>query len=139
MTIRSDLRDLVGLALEQSDWGFEMTRVKSWSQALDSTTLPVFGVSTRTQTTTEYTKELYLREIEVVVCWKRVGNLEIEDAIDDDAEVIEGLVLAALAPSVFNVVPRDLQIENNAADGGQRIGIGISTFACEVHTEIPAV
>jgi hypothetical protein len=142
MTYRSELRDAVGDALEYSEWAAvaapqSFERVKSWGQVLSVDHYPVFGVSTRRQTTFEDTKDEYLREITLGVAWKREGNNDaIEDLIDEDADAIEELVLAALRPLAFNVTPADLTIDTEAADGGGRTGIGTYTFTCLVRTEL---
>ena len=144
MTIRSMLRDAAGEALELSDWAalaepqaFE--RVRSWGQALAIDHYPVFGLSTSRQRTDYFDKTTYVRSIDLNIAWKRQGaNEGIEDLIDADGSEIEALVLNALAPLVFDVVPVELTISTEAADGGARVGVGTYAFACQVLTPINA-
>lgn len=144
MTIRSMLRDAAGEAIEFSDWAAvaepqAFVRVRSWGQALSVDHYPVFGLSTARQRTEYFDKTTYLRTIDLSIAWKRQGaNDGIEDLIDADGSEIEALVLAALAPLTFDVVPLELTISTDAADGGARVGVGTYAFACQVLTPINA-
>lgn len=138
MTYRTDIKDAVATALDASEWGYDFELVRSWSQAMDAETMPVFGVSVRRERVTEFDKDEYARECELIVAWKRNGNEDIEDTIDTDAAEIEAIVLPILRPLVFNVIPQETIIESMASDGGQRSGAGMITFACTVLTDIMA-
>lgn len=142
MTIRGQLRDAVGDALQYSDWADlaapqSFQRVKSYGQALSADFYPVFGVSTPRQSTSYDTDDEWIREISVNIAWKRdAASDEIETLIDEDADEIERLALAALRPLVFDVTPTDLTIDTDTGDGGYRIGVGTMTLTCTVREAI---
>ena len=138
-THRSELRDAVANALDLSEWGAGFEWVRSWSQSLDSESVPAFGVTARRERVSEFDKDQYARDVDVMVAWRRIGNDAIEDTIDADAADIEAIVLPILRPMVFNVIPRETEIDVLATDGGQRVGAGMVTFSCIVLTDIPGV
>jgi hypothetical protein len=136
MTRRADLRDVVADALEVAPWAYDFTRVKSWSQALGSDTLPVFGVSVTRERTEYHSKEdkQHLTEVKIAFC--REGNDCLEDDLDTDASVVEEIVYETLEDAVFNIQSSEIEFDISAQDGAQRIGVCVITFDCDTRSDI---
>lgn len=137
-THRSVLREAVAQAIDVSEWGYDIERVRTFIQLIGEEDLPVFGATVLGETAEEYDKDQYSRTVQLQVAWKRLGGSELEDTIDDDAAAIEAIALPILMDLAFNVVPIETQFDLGSADGGQRHCTGILIFACTVLTNIPA-
>lgn len=95
--LRGRLRDDVRTALRMDNRTRNWTIIKSWGRPVAEEQLPAIGVLTPTVDARLITGIDVERTTRVVVVAQRSGADELEDELDDDAEVVERLVLPVLA------------------------------------------
>lgn len=74
--------------------GFEMLKV--WPGAIDDNTLPVIGVLTPNDRCKQDSMTSTKRETLLQVVVRRKGGDDVEDLLDEDSELIEAVINAAL-------------------------------------------
>lgn len=124
-SLRQAVRDVVrGLAIFDG-W----IELKSWGQSLDQDMLPAVGVMTPTERVEGLDGSTLRRGTTFVVHFAMVGGDDLEDDLDDYADVVEAAVYAVLnlrdAP-LFSVESLDFEIKSA---GGQRMGSATLTFS----------
>jgi hypothetical protein len=116
--IRRDVRAALVADVYFTGW----TVLKSWGQSIDTDTLPAVGVFTPREQVRRGAVNQVTRDTDVAIQARRQGGDDLEDALDDDSEKIETLVLGvlgALAVSEYELTSTDIDINH---DGAQRVG-----------------
>jgi hypothetical protein len=113
------------------------TAIKGWSQSVDADTLPVYGVATMRENSSAAGYDTHERRVELKVRFTRMGDDTVEDVLDTDAEVVEGLLLPLLRAAYLHaeISQTELQL---AGEGKQRVGKIELTFLVLLQTDMPA-
>ena len=133
---RKALRDAcrAALAVEQQIGGY--TVLRTWSQNIDESVLPAWGVFTPRDAAGFVDKENLEHQVQVAVALRRVGLEDLEDTLDDDADRIIATVMPALDVAAFFVGAPTLEF-TFGGEGTKRAGQVTVTFTCHVHAQIP--
>lgn len=137
MSYRRTLRLAARSALAAAPALAGFTSMSAWAQNIDAHLLPVFGVATPRETAGRDSHDTSRREVSVMVVLKRLGDDGLEDTLDDDADVVEPLINAALRSAERDCEMRDLSI-TVSGDGARRVGTLQMTFTVTLWTDDPA-
>lgn len=124
---RSDIRALARTALVAHPRFASFTAPKVWPGAVDADSLPVIGVLTPQDSSRMETMTSTERKTLMQVAVRRKGGENVEDILDEDSEVIEAVVLAALREQNRFCFLRETSVISNT-DGAQNIGTLVMTF-----------
>lgn len=111
-----------------------LAEITLWQAKVDAETLPVYGVSTPTETKDHDAQNSAERVITVLVAIKRRGLDELEDVLDDDSDHVERMVLAALATLG---VDAELERTNVTIDGSADRRVGTLSMSFRAFTQTP--
>lgn len=136
---RKDLRAAVVAAVANDVRLGTATFRRAWAHNVNDGDLPSWTVRTATENASWQDKDTFIRRVSLSVLLKRVGNEEIEDEIDDDADAFEAVVLAVFEsfPGVVGYDPPTFSASVNG-EGAKRIGLLELTFTVQIETEIEA-
>lgn len=132
MNERQTFRTLALAAIATDPRLFSLTRMSAWASNISAAALPVIGVVTPQERVTPETLDFFERSTLLQVVVKRVGDDDLENELDDDADAIELCICGALMGSGYRCLPEDLTVTING-DGEQRIGTVIVNFRVTWH------
>lgn len=124
---RSDIRALARTALVAHPRFASFTAPRVWPGAVDAASLPVIGVLTPQDSSRMETLTSTERKTLMQVAVRRKGADEVEDTLDEDSELIEAIVLAAIRAQSRFCFLRETSVVSNT-DGIQNIGTLVMTF-----------
>ncbi|WP_017999923.1 hypothetical protein [Paracoccus sp. N5] len=124
---RSDARALARTALIAHPRFAAFTAPKVWPGAIDAESLPVIGVLTPQDSSRMESFTSTERKTLMQVAVRRKGGDEVEDILDDDSEVIEAVVLAAIRAQNRFCFLRETSLVSNT-DGARNVGTLVMTF-----------
>ncbi|MFC3569195.1 hypothetical protein [Paracoccus simplex] len=124
---RSDARAVVRTALIAHLRFADFTAPKVWPGVVDADSLPVIGVLTPQDSSRMETMTSTERKTLMQVAVRRKGGENVEDILDEDSEVIEAVVLAALRAQNRFCFLRETSVVSNT-DGVQNVGTLVMTF-----------
>ena len=117
--IRSSVRAAVRAAAEFADW----TETSVGARSVDATALPMFAVGTPRELSDRDGMDSTERNLSLVVVVKRLGDdpFALEDACDDDAAILESLVIAAVDSINRTAVLTETRYDEDAG-GDRKVG-----------------
>lgn len=124
---RTELRALAraALAAHPAFAGFHVPKV--WRGSIDAAALPVLGVLTPQDTSRMESFTSTERKTLLQVALRRGGGEDVEDTLDEDSELIEAIILAAIrAPNRFCFL-RETSLVSNT-DATRNVGTLVMTF-----------
>ena len=124
---RSDIRTLARAALLAHPRFDDFTSPKVWPGAVDVDSLPVIGVLTPQDSSRMESFTSTERKTLMQVAVRRAGGDDVEDALDDDSELIEAIILAAIRVENRFCFLRETSVVSNT-DGSRNIGTLVMTF-----------
>lgn len=126
---RSEYRGIVGVALNAALVGRGFRQIAAWSQRVDDSQLPCFGVATPQETSSREGGDTVFRTTTLQVAARIQGDEEsIEAALDALSLDIEAEVLVALDP-LAHIVALDTTDTSVDAGGQRRLGVLIMNFS----------
>lgn len=131
---RSQARAVARAALIAHPRFAAFTAPKVWPGAVDAESLPVIGVLTPQDSSRMETFTSTERKTLMQVAVRRKGGEDVEDVLDDDSEMIEAIVLAAIRAQNRFCFLRETSLVSNT-DGARNVGTLVMTF--EVATVRP--
>lgn len=93
---RSEYRATARAALAAHPRFTDVTILKVWPGSVDDETLPVLGVLTPQEPCAADTHKSTTRRTLMQIALRRLGGDEVEDLLDEDSEIIEAIIIAAL-------------------------------------------
>lgn len=124
---RSDVRALARAALMAHPHFEGFTAPKVWPGAVDADSLPVIGVLTPQDTSRMESFTSTERKTVLQVAVRRKGGDDVEDILDEDSEMIEAIVLAAIRDENRFCFLRETSVVSNT-DGIQNVGTLVLGF-----------
>ncbi|WYK06458.1 hypothetical protein DWF04_022745 [Cereibacter sphaeroides f. sp. denitrificans] len=112
-----------------------VTQLSAWSGNIAASELPVLAVVTPQERIQPETLDEFERSTLLQVVVKRLGDDDLEDVLDDDADAVETCVFLAMMAEGFRCLPEDLSITINS-DGEQRVGTAVVNFRLTWHRSI---
>lgn len=131
---RTEIRRLAREALIAHPRFAGFTTPKVWPGTVDSETLPVMGVLTPQDSSRMETMVSTERKPLLQIAVRRRGGDDVEDMLDEDSELIEAIILAAIRGQNRFCFLRETSVVSNT-DGARNIGTLVMTF--EVKTIQP--
>lgn len=124
---RSEARALAHAALIAHPRFAAFTAPKVWPGGVDAESLPVIGVLTPQDSSRMESFTSTERKTLMQVAVRRKGGEDVEDILDDDSEVIEAVVLAAIRAQNRFCFLRETSLVSNT-DGARNVGTLVMTF-----------
>ncbi|MEM1079224.1 MAG: hypothetical protein AAGI09_11900 [Pseudomonadota bacterium] len=129
-TYRKAVRDAFDAAPEFAGYAFK----RVWVRGVSSSDLPAWTVLTPDEDISSTAKHLERRTSEVTVILKRAGGEDLDDVLDDDAELIERVMAEALgALDILDAQATRIRPEMTG-EGGETIGQVAVSFTCTAIT-----
>ncbi len=128
---RSDIRALARTVLTAHPRFAGFTAPKVWPGAIDADSLPVIGVLTPQDTSRMESFTSTERKTLMQVAVRRKGGEDVEDILDEDSELIEAIVLAAIRGQNRFCFLRETSVVSNT-DGGRNVGTLVMTFETSI-------
>lgn len=130
-TYRKAVRDAFDAAPEFAGYTFK----RVWVRGVSSSELPAWTVMTPDEDVRSETMDQERRTSEVTVVLKRAGGDDLDDVLDDDAELIERVMAEALgALDILDAQPTRIRPEMTG-EGGETIGQVAVSFTCTALTD----
>jgi len=124
---RSEYRALVRAALREHARFDEFTIFRVWPGSVDEDTLPVLGVLTPQDRCEQDTMTSTMRRTMLQVALRRAGHDEVEDELDQDSDIIEAVVTAALRGQGLSCFLEETSVVANT-QGARNIGTLVMSF-----------
>lgn len=131
---RAGYRDAVRRAIEGDSDFLDFTFLPAWTQKIDPSQLPVFGVSTPSEGSSRQGGNTVHRITTVRVSMMILAEEDIEAELDDLSLPVEALVLAALDP-ISHIVELTRTSTVPEAGGEQKIGTLLMEFSVTLFTD----
>ena len=122
---RATYRKTASDALVASSRFAGFTLLSAWAQRIDADTLPVMGVATPDEASTDAGLDLKQIDTTLIVAVSRSGGDDLEDLLDEDSSAVEDAVVAAVSTPE---TPCVLQHTTVKIEGQQRVGMLTMTF-----------
>lgn len=130
MSVRAAARTALLATPEFAD----ATLISAWAQSVDAGALPALAVATPTERVTPESHNRHQRELVLAVVLKRMGDDDIEDALDVDADAIETVILAAVFGPEMDCALTQTETRVDG-DGARRVGTLTMTFTVTYWTD----
>lgn len=124
---RAEARALARMALIAHPRFADFNAPRVWPGTLDAESLPVIGVLTPQDTSRMESFSSTERKTMLQVAVRRRGAENVEDILDEDSDVVEAIVLAAIRAENRFCFLRDTSVASNT-DGTRNVGTLVMTF-----------
>lgn len=131
---RAEYRAAVRSAIEGYSEFLDFAFLPAWSQKIDPSQLPVFGVSTPAESSSRQGGDTVHRVTTVQVSMMILADDDIEAELDDLSLTLEAVVLAALDP-VSHIVELSRTRAVPEAGAEQKIGTLLMEFSVTRYTD----
>lgn len=134
---RKEIRQAARDTLTAAPYFAGFTAISAWVQSVDVAALPAWAVATPQERRTRDNQTVDQRDLTLALVIKRVGGADIEDALDDDADAAEAVIVSALR-TAFRECELAMTETRVDGDGAQRVGTLTMSFTVTYWVDDPA-
>jgi len=113
------------------------TAISAWAQSVDERSLPLWAIATPGEGADRVTQGHGRRDLSLILVVKRLGDVDLEDLLDDDADAALPVILAAVRSETRDCEMTRIDMKLDG-EGARRIGTLTITFNVTYWDDDPA-